>query len=476
MAIKTEHIAVVVLAAGLGKRMKSELPKVLHPVRGRAMILRVLDSVTRLNPGKVITVIGHKGEQVEGLVRGELGSKLKLAFAQQKEMLGTGDAVRAALPELADFKGTVLILCGDIPLIRVETLNDLLALHNKNKATLSLLTVSLPDGARYGRIIRDSKSGLVQKIIEAKDCTADQLAIKEINVGVYAVDSSFLIPAIEQLKNHNQQAEFYLTDIVERAASEGQTVSALTTNDCSEALGVNTRLDLSIVEDALKERQVEALIESGVVIKDRASVYIDQSVKIEPGAMIGPNTQILGNSVIASGVEIEGSAYILNSKIGNGTKLKFGVRIESSEIKNDCSVGPFAHLREGTVLDEQVKIGDFVETKKARFFAGAKASHLAYIGDAEVREDANIGAGTITCNYDGYKKSKTKIGKGAFIGSNTALVAPVEIGDGAVIGAGSTIAKNVEADALAFTRAPQLAKSGWAKNRREKMEKSRKAK
>lgn len=479
MPKKSERIAVVVLAAGLGKRMKSELPKVLHPVGGQPMILRVLKNLGVLKPERAVIVIGHGGELVQEVVNSaaKAGSipKCEYLFAKQNEPRGTGDAVKSALPLLEDFTGTVLVACGDAPLLTNRSIQGLVSAHSMNSATLSLLTVILRDPAQYGRIIRDSKNASIQKVTEAKDCSEAQLKINEINISVYAVDSAFLMPAVKRLTNNNAQGEYYLTDIVESASNEGQTISSFIVDDENEALGINTKKDLAMVEAALRTKIIDRLLEQGVTFVDPHSAYIEESVKIESGVVIGPNTQIFGNSKIAAGVQIEGTAYIADSEIGTNTKLKLGVRIEGCKIGKECSVGPFANLREGTVLEDQVKIGDFVETKKAVFKKGAKASHLSYLGDAEIGEEANIGAGTITCNYDGFVKSKTKIGKGAFIGSNTALVAPLEIGEGAVVGAGSTIAKkNVEADALAFTRADLTIRSGWAKSQRAKHKKQTK--
>jgi bifunctional UDP-N-acetylglucosamine pyrophosphorylase/glucosamine-1-phosphate N-acetyltransferase len=472
-----QKIAVVVLAAGLGKRMQSDLPKALAKTRERSLIEHVLMSAAEVNPERVIVVTGHKGELVENEARKGIAEKTwsckNLLFARQAEQRGTGDAVKSALPALKDFMGTVLILCGDMPLVRPETLKNLLSLHQEEQATLTLMSLITPKPASYGRVVREKSGGPVVRIVEARDCAPEELAITEINAAIYAVDSAFLEPAVNDLKNENAQKEYYLTDIVSKAATEGQTISALVMHDEKEIQGVNTRYELGLVNSSLLEKKRKELMESGVEIVDPGSLFLDSSVTVAAGAKIGPNVQLLGNTVIEAGVEIEGTAYILNCKVKRAAHIKFGVRMEDAVVGESAAVGPFAHLRPGTVLGAEVKIGNFVETKKAKLDKGAKASHLTYLGDCHVGEEANIGAGTITCNYDGYSKFETKIGRDVFIGSNSALVAPVTIGDGATVGAGSVITKDVEKDSLAFTRSPQVAKAGWSKTKREKSKKKK---
>lgn len=464
-------LAVVVLAAGLGKRMQSELPKALARTRECSLIEHVLQTCGALSPERIIVVIGHKGELIEQALTTSphLGAwnKSKISFARQAQQLGTGDAVKSALPELADFVGSVLIVCGDMPLVKRESLEALLAVHNKDHATLSILSLQTNDPASYGRLVRNA-SGAIEKIVEARDCSPAELQINEINSAIYVVDSAFLEPAIQKLENNNNQKEYYLTDIVARAASEHQTVSALVLHDAKEIQGVNTRYELTMINQTLLEKRIRELIEQGVEMVDPRSVFIDSEVTIARGAKIGPNVQLLGKTVIEGEVQIEGTAYIIDSTIKAGAHIKLGVRIEQAVVGPRASVGPFAHLRPGSDLGAEVKIGNFVETKKAKLAAGAKASHLTYLGDCTVGEESNIGAGTITCNYDGYEKFETKIGRDVFIGSNSALVAPVTIADGATVGAGSVITKSVEKDSLAFTRAPQVQKAGWSKNKREK--------
>jgi bifunctional UDP-N-acetylglucosamine pyrophosphorylase/glucosamine-1-phosphate N-acetyltransferase len=470
-------IAVVILAAGLGKRMGSDLPKALVSTIEKPLIEHVLATVKELNAERVVVVTGHAADKVRdcslsAAQRLEFGAT-KVLFALQEKQLGTGDAVRAALPCLKDFHGSVLVLCADMPLVRQQTLAKLIELHGNEKATLSFITLVTSEPASYGRVIRDTKTKRPTKIIEARDCTAEQLAITEINAAMYVVDSAFLAPAVSELKNNNAQKEFYLTDIVERAANEGQTISTLVSTDSLEIQGVNTRLDLAAVNAALRRKAVAKFIEHGVIFDDPTSCFIDTNCSIGSGTRIGPNVQLLGASTVGNDVTIEGSAYIRDSQIGNNVLIRFSVRAEKASIGENAKVGPFAHLRPGTILAGDVHIGNFVETKNAVIKSGAKANHLSYLGDCHVGENSNIGAGTITCNYDGYRKSHTEIGKGVFVGSNSSLVAPLTIEDGATIAAGSVITRKVESDALAISRAEQVTKAGWSKRKREVESKKR---
>lgn len=464
-----DKLAVIVLAAGLGKRMGSELPKVLAQTSEKTLIQHVLVNALHLKPDLCVVVTGHKRELVEQEISRHFSEHSKLIkFAEQEQQLGTGHAVKAALPALGNFKGTVLILYGDVPLVKVATLKSLLELHHKSKSTLSLLSFNLQQQNNYGRVVRDAQGKFVLKIIEAKDCSAEESKISELNSGIYAIETAFLAPAIENLKNHNAQSEFYLTDIVERASSEGQTVTALMHAQSEEFLGVNDRAELAMVNQVIMKRRIEDLIKAGVQVEDPATLYVDASVKIESGAKIGPNVQLRGATTIAAGVTFEGSAYVQDCKIEKDALIRFGVRMEESVIGSKASVGPFAHLRKGTLLGSDVKVGNFVETKNATLEHGVKAGHLTYLGDAAVGENSNIGAGTITCNYDGQKKHQTTIGKNVFIGSNSALVAPLKINDGAYVGAGSVITKEVAAESLTLTRSPLKVKAGWAKNKQSK--------
>lgn len=466
-----ESVAVVILAAGLGKRMGLDTPKVLVSTRRMPLLHHVLQTVQSLAPDRIVVVTGHKRELVHASVEKDFGTDAGITFAHQPEQKGTGDAVRCALPALDGFIGTVVILYGDSPLVSAATITELLRTHRQTNSTVALLSIEADPSVPYGRILRDKDSRRLLGIREAKDCSPEEHRITEMNSGVYAVDSAFLAPAVSELKNDNVQKEFYLTDIVERAVKEGQRVEAILAKNPAELFGVNTLAELAMINSQLHDRKIASLIDSGVIIDDPKTVYIDETVTVAPGARIGPNVQLRGTTSIGPKVVLEGSALIRNCTVGAEATIKFAVSAEDASIGAHASVGPFAHLRGGTVLGDHVKVGNFVETKKAVLAEGAKASHLTYLGDCTVGADTNIGAGTITCNYDGYNKFKTTIGSGVFIGSNSALVAPVTIEDGATIGAGSVITKSVERDSLAVTRAPQVAKAGWSKRKRETVSK-----
>ncbi|MBX7144855.1 MAG: bifunctional UDP-N-acetylglucosamine diphosphorylase/glucosamine-1-phosphate N-acetyltransferase GlmU [Oligoflexia bacterium] len=465
-----ERLAVIILAAGLGKRMNSSLPKALVRTDERPLIEHVLLTATSLAPERLIIVTGHKGEEVERTVNegssSGLYGKTAISFARQREQRGTGDAVRSALTALDDFVGPVVILCADVPLLKSETLTSMLARHRSQSATITLLTLVASNPKLYGRILRSAQSGKIEAIIEARDCTPEQLLIDEINAAVYVVESAFLKPAVEGLENNNAQKEYYLTDIVSRAVREGQGVEAVVSRDEDEVEGVNTLVDLAEVNGRLRRNRINRLIESGVHFVDPASCFIDSSCSIAPGAQIGPQVQLVGKTVISEGAKLDGQIYLKDASVGARTHIRICVRAESAIIGEECIIGPFAHLRPGSKLSKTVHVGNFVETKNSFLAEGAKANHLTYLGDCEIGENSNIGAGTITCNYDGVNKHKTIIGKNVFVGSNSALVAPVTVDDGATIGAGSVITKDVEKDALALTRAPQISKKGWKRRTR----------
>ncbi len=465
-----ESLAVLILAAGLGKRMKSDLPKVVATTCDKPMIHHVLETASSLNPERIVVVTGHKKEVVvDCITKGAKTNSYdisKIQYADQLAQLGTGDAVKSALPALESFTGTVLILYGDTPLVSPKTLSDFLKTHASSSSVLSLITVNLSEANAYGRIIRDPNSKTIQSIVEAKDCSPAELSVTEVNSGIYAVESTFLRGAVTDLKNDNAQGEYYLTDIVGAAVSEKLPVATYSIHSMREVQGVNDLYDMSLVNRTIMEERVKALLKSGVYFEMPDTVSIDAEVTIGAGTKIGPNVQIRGKSSIGSGCVIEGTAFIQDSRIADNVHIKLCVRMEKAVVGNDSMVGPFAHLRPDAVLDEDVKVGNFVEVKKSHLKKGAKASHLTYLGDATVGKDANIGAGTITCNYDGYKKSETIIGAGVFIGSNSSLVAPVTIEDGATVGAGSVITKRVEKDSLAITRSPLITKAGWSKKKR----------
>jgi bifunctional UDP-N-acetylglucosamine pyrophosphorylase / glucosamine-1-phosphate N-acetyltransferase len=469
-----ESLAVVILAAGKGTRMGGNTPKVLSQSIENTLLTHVLGTTMSLNPERVVVVTGFGRELVEAeIAKFKFDAGLPghlISTAHQEEQLGTGHAVKIACSNLADFTGTVLILYGDVPLITEASLSGLLSDHQKSNATLSLLTVKGPHLKGHGRIIRN-QDGSIQKIVEYKDCSPSELFIDETNPGIYAVDSAFLQPAVNDLKNENAQKEYYLPDIIERAVTEGQTVSLSPRFDAAEFLGVNTPADLASVNSELYRRKVESLMAQGVTIVDPRSCFIDPRVSIGAGSVIGASVTIKGNSKIGEQVTVEGSAYLIDTTVESGATLRFCVRSDSAVIGAGASVGPFAHLRAGTVLGESVHVGNFVETKNAALEAGVKAGHLSYLGDCSIGQNTNIGAGTITANYDGFsKKSRTTIGRDVSIGSDTTLIAPVTVGDSAAVGAGSTIRANVEAGALCLTRGDLKNIPGWAAKKRAELD------
>lgn len=451
-----ENLAIIVLAAGKGTRMQQDIAKVLTSTCKYPLICHVLETAAGLSPEKCVVVTGYHEQAVKDCIlnhQDKLYKFQKLSFVNQSEQLGTGHAALMAMPELKDFQGTVLILYGDTPLVKIETLKEFLKFHQEEKNTVSVLGLEDNNNA-YGRLIKNLE-GKLTKITELKDCSSREKQTKETNSGIYAVDSAFLGSALKNLENKNAQSEYYLTDIIEQAFKENQNVSALIIQDANQVQGVNTKNDLTLINQEIYRRKIQELISQGVNFLLPETCVIAPEAKIEADAEIGINTTILGNSKIERGVKIEGNAFIINSEIQSDTLIKFSSRIENSVIGKNCQIGPFAHLRPESKLGDNVKIGNFVESKKSVFHSGAKASHLSYIGDAEVGKNVNIGAGTITCNYDGKNKHKTNIQEEAFIGSNTALVAPVNIGKNALIGAGSVITKDVPENHLGLSRTEQ---------------------
>ncbi|MGZ8832702.1 MAG: bifunctional UDP-N-acetylglucosamine diphosphorylase/glucosamine-1-phosphate N-acetyltransferase GlmU [Thermoanaerobaculia bacterium] len=458
-----QNLEVVILAAGLGKRMKSATIKILHRAAGRPIIEYVLDLAADLTDALPVMVVGHQRDAVQQAVGG------RARFAVQEQQLGTGHAVlqAAKILEASGLKGRrVLILSGDVPLTRPETLQKLLDEHERSQNALTLLTMKLDDPAMYGRIVRDSNG--VAKIVEAKEASPEEKRIKEVNAGVYVFDGEHLFDDLRSLSNTNAQGEYYLTDLIAVLRKSGRPVGAVVADDPIEALGVNSRSDLAQVEGEIQRRVVDRLMNEGVTFRNPATVVIDSMVSIGNDTVVYPYVTIEGATRIGSGCVIEPGVHLQNVTIGNNVHVKTGTVAEGADIAEEATVGPYAHLRPGTKLARKVKVGNFVETKKAVFGEGAKASHLSYIGDAEVGADVNIGAGTITCNYDGVNKHKTVLEDGVFIGSDSQLVAPVRIGRGAYVGAGSTITKDVPPDALALSRAPQQIIEGWAIRKREK--------
>ncbi|SMB89451.1 UDP-N-acetylglucosamine pyrophosphorylase [Thermanaeromonas toyohensis ToBE] len=442
-----EGVVAVILAAGEGKRMRSDLPKVLHRVAGRTLVEHVLAAVEGAGIHEIVLVIGHGGE----LVRSYLGPRYK--YAWQERQLGTGHALAQA-QELVRGASTLLVLCGDTPLLRSSTLAALVAAHREEGAAATLLVACVEDPTGYGRVLRDSH-GLVQKVVEERDATPDIKAIKEINSGTYCFTASLVWPALEEIKPLNAQGEYYLTDIIELFCRRNEKVQAIKCADPEEILGVNDRVELARAAQVLRRRINEELMLKGVTIVDPATTFIDAGVEVGRDTVILPFTFLEGRTSIGSRCIIGPQTTVKDSSIGEETSISYSV-IWESVVGSRCQIGPFAYLRPGTILADRVKVGDFVEIKASRVGEDSKVPHLTYLGDAEVGKNVNIGAGTITCNYDGHQKWPTIIGDGAFIGSNTNLVAPVEVGEKALIGAGSTITKNVPAGALALARARQV--------------------
>lgn len=450
----------IILAAGMGKRMKSDIPKVLHPVLGRPMLSYVAEAVDKLTPKKTIVVVGHGAKEVEEV----LNSK-KITYATQKEQLGTGHAANSAASALKTFKGDILILNGDFPLITPNSLKKFVNQHQRKKADISIFTAIVDDPTGYGRIKRDQK-GEVVGIVEEKDATNEEKFIDEINSGTYCVKSSFLWDALKKVNTKNKQKEYYLTDIVEQASKNSLKINGSVISNSDEVLGINDRVDLSLVESILKWRTNEKLMHSGVTLIDPETTYISPGVKIGRDTTIFPNTHIYGDTQIGKNCIIGPSNWIEDSKLSNSITLKSSCYITSASIKNNVTVGPFAHIRPEAEIMDGAKIGNFVEIKKSKIGSGSKVPHLSYVGDATLGKDVNIGAGSITCNYDGFNKHKTVLEDNVFIGSDTMLVAPVKVGKRSTTGAGSTITKDVPSDSLALGRARQAVIKNW--NRKPK--------
>ncbi|WP_411348611.1 bifunctional UDP-N-acetylglucosamine diphosphorylase/glucosamine-1-phosphate N-acetyltransferase GlmU [Paenibacillus sp. WLX2291] len=450
----------VVLAAGKGKRMKSKLYKVLHPVCGKPMVAHVLDAVKQINCERSVVIVGHGAETVKAY----LGERAE--YALQSEQLGTGHAVSQAEPLIGSEKGITIVICGDTPLVTPETLENLIAHHEAEGAAVSILTASMPDPTGYGRIIRGEDGGVL-KIVEQKDGNAEELAVQEINTGTYCFDNELLFAALKNVDNNNAQGEFYLTDCVPILREQGKRIAAYETKDLSESIGVNDRVALSDAEQFMRERLAKKHMLNGVTIIDKASTYIGADVEIGSDTILYPGTILKGNTMIGEDCTIGPNTEIENSTVGNGTIIRQSV---ASEVKvgDRVNVGPFAYLRPGTELADEVKVGDFVELKNAKIGHGSKVPHLSYVGDAEVGSGVNIGCGAITANYDGYNKFKTIIEDDVFIGSNSNLIAPVRVGKGAYVVAGSTITSDVGESDLAIARARQENKAGYADKIRAK--------
>jgi len=449
------NIVAVILAAGQGKRMHSQKPKVLHRVAGQSLVEHVLAVTREAGIEKIIIVIGHEAEAVSNY----LGPNY--IYVLQEQQLGTGHALYQAKEATGD-AATILVLCGDAPLIKPATLKRLLQEHRLNHAAVTVLTAEMDNPTGYGRVIRDN-NGCVKGIVEERDASPEEKRIKEINTGTYCFSASFIWPALEQLNPQNDQGEYYLTDVVALACRQGLTVQALLVDEQEEVLGVNDRAQLAEAGKILRRRINTALMLTGVTIIDPDATYIDATVVIKPDTVIYPGTFLEGKTTIGGNCSLGPGTIIRDSKIGDECNIIESV-VLGSTIGSNCQVGPFAYLRPGTILEDGVKVGDFVEIKASRIGPGSKVPHLTYLGDTIVGAEVNIGAGTITCNYDGRKKWKTLIEDRAFIGSNTNLVAPVKVGCGALVGAGSTITKDVPSHSIAIARAKQVNLPGRGEN------------
>jgi bifunctional UDP-N-acetylglucosamine pyrophosphorylase/glucosamine-1-phosphate N-acetyltransferase len=452
---------VVVLAAGKGTRMKSAVPKVLHEAAGLSLIERVLRTTAPLEPASIIVVVGYQASQIQEA----LGKRLGLAFALQEPQLGTGHALLQAEPMLADARGTLVLLSGDVPLLRPETVERLIRTHEERAAAATILTAVLSDADGYGRVVRSA--GEIASIVEHKDASPAEREIREINSGIYAFDLAPLFAALRTIGSSNAQREYYLPDLVKIYRGRGLKVETVRLDDPREILGVNSRKELADVATILRSEKNDELMAAGVTLVDPATAYIDPDVTIGPDTIIHPGVFLEGKTTIGSRCEIHSGVRLVNSSVDDGAILHNFCVIIDSHVGKGAQLGPFAHLRPQSHVGEEAKVGNFVELKKTVLGRGSKASHLTYLGDTTVGAKVNIGAGTITCNYDGTTKNPTVIEDGAFIGSDSQLIAPVRIGKDAYVAAGSSITEDVPAEALAIGRGKQVNKPGWTKSRRK---------
>jgi bifunctional UDP-N-acetylglucosamine pyrophosphorylase/glucosamine-1-phosphate N-acetyltransferase len=457
---------VVILAAGKGTRMKSARPKVLHPLAGRPLIEHVLRTVDTLDAASTTLVIGHGADDV----RDALSGRPSLQFVVQSPQLGTGHALQQTEPLLAGRSGVVLLLYADVPLLQPATLSRLIEAHRTTRAAGTVLTAELPDPYGYGRIVRDL-SGRVRRIVEERDASADERAIREINSGIYALSLGPLFGSLRELAADNAQGEYYLTDLVAIYNQHGLDVRALVLEEPAELRGVNSRVDLADLTRILRARKNRELMLDGVTLDDPDTTYVDEDVRVGPDTVLGPGVILEGRTSVGARCRIGAGAHLRDADVGDDVTVLDRSVIAESSIGPGASVGPFAHLRPGSVIGAGARIGNFVETKKTTMGEGSKANHLAYLGDAVIGRHVNIGAGTITCNYDGQQKHQTIIEDGVFVGSDSQLVAPVRIGRDAYVAAGSSITQDVPADALGVARSRQHNKAGWAAERRAKLAK-----
>lgn len=463
-------ISILILAAGKGTRMKSALPKVLHQVCGVPMVERVVRTIQPVRPSSVCVVVGHGGDQVKTVL---LRKFPKTQFAHQAVQDGSGGAVRQALGWLQKQRGLVLIACGDAPLISQQSFKELIHAHQKDKNVATVLTTKMPNPYGYGRIIR-SRDGAVERIVEHLDATRRELEINEINTGTYCFDAVALARILPKLKNNNIKKEYYLTDTLELLHQAGGRIGGLICVDPDETMGINGRAELAKAEAALYRRKADSLMAAGVTLIDPKSTYVADTVKVGADTVIWPQTFILGDSKIGSGCQIGPWAHISDTTIENKVIFQSSFS-DQALIRSGARVGPYSRVRPGSDIGRNAHLGNFSEIKNSKLGEGSKANHLSYLGDATIGKNVNIGAGTITCNYDGVKKHPTKIQDNAFIGSNVNLIAPVSVGAHAVVGAGSSINEDVPSWSLAVERAGRVTKKNWARNLRTKRTRGRKS-
>jgi bifunctional UDP-N-acetylglucosamine pyrophosphorylase/glucosamine-1-phosphate N-acetyltransferase len=452
-------IAAIVLAAGESKRFRSARSKLVHNLGGRPMIHWLLDRLRELGADPIVVVVGHDADSV----RAACGNGI--SFAVQQQPKGTGHAVLAARETLRDFGGDVLVINGDLPLIGSETLRRLVATHQEAGGVLTLLTAIVDDSKGWGRILRDRRS--IAGIIEERDASEEQRQIREVNVGVYCVKADVLFPLLERVTPDNAQGEIYLTDVVGRAVDAGIHIGAVVAR-ASEVGQINSRRELAAMEKTVRAEINAKWMDAGVTLADPDTAYIGSDVTIGRDTVIGPNVTLNGKTAIGERCRLDGSAFLTDTRMGDGVHLKFGVVATESDIGNGCIIGPFAHLRPKTRLAEDVHIGDFVETKNASVGPRTKANHLTYLGDTEIGADSNIGAGTITCNYDGFKKHRTVVGDRVQIGSDTQLVAPVTVADDVYVASGTTVRRDVAAGSLVFNSRQEVHRAGWVQSFRKR--------
>jgi bifunctional UDP-N-acetylglucosamine pyrophosphorylase/glucosamine-1-phosphate N-acetyltransferase len=452
MEIINNNLNAVVLAAGQGTRLKSSRPKVLHEILGRPMIAYLLDTLKEVGVSDIVVVVGYQAEAVQQALK-----DYRARFIIQEPQLGTGHAVQVAMAAVPPAARTVLVLCGDAPLISGESIRELKRLHDRTGAAVTIQTIELDDGAHYGRVVRD-EAGRVTAVLQAKDSQGrpDILAIREINTGAYCFDATFLQDALGKIPQSPVTGEIYLTDLIHLARQQGRGVEGLIDADRENLLGINSRAELAAATQTVKRAINARHMDQGVTLIDPESTYIEPLVTIGRDTVIYPNVYLQGNTVIGENCVIESTVKIVDSILENNVHIKMGCVLTQSRLGSGADTGPFAHLRPGADLRQKVHVGNFVEVKKSVLHEGVKAGHLTYLGDADVGAGTNVGAGTITCNYDGVKKHPTIIEPGVFIGSNTALVAPVTIGAGAYVGAGSTITEDVPPGKLAIARGRQV--------------------